>query len=163
MLASFEDKLLLRELRALEKVELSSVWNRTEKSLQRHTRSAALPSLEIHRRLTEGLPGETLLMSASMFLDTLSAAEDFFHLSFKTIKSKLGRTLDVGESELVLRAARAVAAASQVLNGFDAARRYMHTRNFALGGRTPVDLLRTAEGERLVLNELHAQAEGGPL
>jgi uncharacterized protein (DUF2384 family) len=50
-----------------------------------------------------------------------------------------------------------------VLGSFDAARKYMHTRNFALGGSTPTELIKTAEGERLVLNELQAQAEGGPL
>lgn len=53
--------------------------------------------------------------------------------------------------------------AAEVLGSYDAARAYMHTRNFALGGATPAEFIKTPEGERTVLNELHAQAEGGPL
>ncbi len=33
----------------------------------------------------------------------------------------------------------------------------------ARGLSTPAELLKTAEGERLVLNELQAQSEGGPI
>ena len=62
-----------------------------------------------------------------------------------------------------MRAARATMAAAEVLGSYDAARAYMHTRNFALGGATPAELIRTSDGERIVHNELHAQAEGGPL
>ena len=51
----------------------------------------------------------------------------------------------------------------KTLGSFDAARDYMHTRNFALGGATPAYLVKTSDGERIVLNELHAHAEGGPL
>ncbi|MDQ2778774.1 MAG: MbcA/ParS/Xre antitoxin family protein [Pseudomonadota bacterium] len=40
---------------------------------------------------------------------------------------------------------------------------WLHTRNCALGGATLVALLQTAEGERIVLDELQAQAEGAPL
>jgi len=62
-----------------------------------------------------------------------------------------------------MRAARVTTAAAQVLGSFDAVRQYMRTKNFALGGSTPIDLIKTAEGERLVLNELQAQAGSGPL
>jgi hypothetical protein len=75
----------------------------------------------------------------------------------------MGRALDTGSSELVLRGGRTTTAAAEVLGGFDAARRYSRTRNFALGGSIPLELAKTAEGERLVMNELHAQAEGGAL
>jgi Protein of unknown function (DUF2384) len=40
---------------------------------------------------------------------------------------------------------------------------YLRTPNFALGGAVPRDLLKTAEGEQLVLAELQAQAAGGPV
>jgi uncharacterized protein (DUF2384 family) len=62
-----------------------------------------------------------------------------------------------------MRAAGAAAVAAEVLGGFDEAREYLHTRNFALGGSRPVELLKTGEGGRLVLDELHAHAESGPL
>jgi putative toxin-antitoxin system antitoxin component (TIGR02293 family) len=98
-----------------------------------------------------------------MFLDALPEVERFFELSFKTIKSRLGGTLSSGASELAMRAARVATAAVEVFGSFDAARRYMRAKNFALGGASPMDMIRTAEGERLVLNELQAQAESGPL
>ena len=165
VLFTLDDKALLRSLHRLDKLELSDIWVITEKALLKHmqARPEAIAPLLLHKRLLEGLSGESLLLSSSMFLDTLQEVEQFFHLSFKTIKSKLGRTLDTNASELAMRAARVTTAAAEVLGGFDAARRYLRTRNFALGGSTPLDLLRTAEGERLVMNELQAQAEGGPL
>jgi uncharacterized protein (DUF2384 family) len=165
VLRTLEDKTLLHELRKLEKLELASVWGRTECALMKHrqAKSSTIASLEVHRRLAEGLAGEAILISSSMFLGSLAEAERFFNLSFKTIKAKQGKTLDTGTSELALRAARVTMTAAEVFGSFDAARKYMHTRNFALGGSTPAELLRTAEGERLVLNELQAQADGGPL
>ena len=165
VLATLEDKVLLRDLRRLEKLELSSVWGKTERALMRHqqVKATAVGPLEVHRRLAEGLTGESILVSSSMFHNSLAEAERFFDLSYKTIKAKLGKTLDTGVSELALRAARATTTAAQVLGSFDAARKYMHTRNFALGGSTPAELLKTAEGERLILNELQAHAEGAPL
>ncbi|HBY60763.1 MAG TPA: hypothetical protein DEH78_13140 [Solibacterales bacterium] len=165
VLSIFADKALLGQLRRLDKVELGSVWALTERALQRqrqaHLRSPE--SLDVHRRLVEGLSGESILISSSMFLSSLAEAEKYFELSFKTIKSKLGGTLDTAASERAMRAARVTTAAAEVLGSFDAARKYMHTKNFALGGATPADLLKTSEGERLVLNELQAHAESGPL
>jgi uncharacterized protein (DUF2384 family) len=165
LLSTFADKSLLRDLRRPGKLELASIWSSTERALIRHkrTQGATVTPLEVHRRLSQGLTGESILVSSSMFLDSLSEAERFFDLSFKTIKAKLGKTLDTGLSELAMRAARVTTTAAAVFGGFDAARKYMHTRNFALGGATPTELLKTAEGERLVLNELQAQAEGAPL
>jgi putative toxin-antitoxin system antitoxin component (TIGR02293 family) len=119
--------------------------------------------LDVHRRLIAGLAGESLLVSSSMFLDTLAEAEGFFDLSFKTIKSRLGRALDTAASERAMRGARATLTAAEVLGDFESARAYMHTPNYALGGHTPAELIKTSEGERIVLNELQTQAEGGPL
>jgi uncharacterized protein (DUF2384 family) len=165
VLSTLEDKSLRRSLHNMEKLELSGIWILTEKTLSRYKRARldAIAPLELHERLLRGLTGESLLVSSSMFLDTIKEAERFFHVSFKTIKARLGTTLDTSASELAMRAARATIAAAELLGGFEAARRYLRTRNFALGGSVPLDLLKTAEGERLVLNELHAQAEGGPL
>lgn len=44
----------------------------------------------------------------------------------------------------------------------DQARAYLTTPNFALGGKTPMELLQTAEGEQHVLNELQAHIDCGP-
>jgi hypothetical protein len=165
VLFTLEDKALHRRLRNLEKLELGEIRAATYKTLSRYRLSGGdvVAPLELHRRLLEGLSGESLLVSSSMFLDTLQEVERFFDISFKTIKSKLGRTLDTGASELAMRAARAAIAAAEVLGGFEAAHKYLRTRNFALGGATPLELLKTAEGERLVMNELQAQADSGPI
>ena len=161
----FTDKALLGQVRKLEKVELTRVWSLTERAIKRHRRMhhGALDPLEVHRRLLEGIAGESLLLSSSMFLDSMAEVEDYFDLTFKTIKSKLGKSLDPGTGERAIRAARVATVAAEVLGSFELARKYMHTKNFALGGATPAELLKTSEGERIVLNELQSQAEGGPL
>ncbi len=165
LLAVLEDEELRQQVRQLKKMELSTVWQLTRSFLLlRHSRVPAHPDpLDVHRRLIAGLAGESLLVSSSMFLDTLSEAEGFFDLSFKTIKSRLGRALDTAASERAMRGARATLTAAEVFGGFEAARTYMHTPNYALGGHTPAELIKTSEGERIVLNELQTQAEGGPL
>jgi putative toxin-antitoxin system antitoxin component (TIGR02293 family) len=165
LLAVLEDQELRQQVRQLKKVELATVWQLTRSFLLlRHsTVSTSLDPLYVHRRLIAGLAGESLLVSSSMFLDTLAEAEGFFDLSFKTIKSRLGRVLDTAASERAMRGARATLTATEVFGDFEAARAYMHTPNYALGGHTPAELIKTSEGERIVLNELQTQAEGGPL
>lgn len=165
VLALFDNAALHSQVRKLDKLELSSVWRLTQQVLARETATVAQPlsSFDVHRRMLEGLAGETLLVSSAMFLNNLADVEKFFGLSFKTIKARLGGSLDTAASERAMRAARATMTAAQVLGSYDAARAYMHARNFALGGATPAELVKTSEGERIVLNELHAQAEGGPL
>ena len=165
VLALFDNASLRSQLRKLDKVELSSVWRLTQQVLARKATGVAEPlsQIEVHRRMLEGLAGETLLVSSSMFSSNLADAEKVFGLSFKTIKARLGGSLDTAASERAMRAARATMTGAEVLGSYDAARTYMHTRNFALGGATPAELLKTSDGKRIVLNELHAQAEGGPL
>ena len=165
LLAVLEDEELRQQVRQLKKVELATVWQLTRSFLLlRHsTVSTSLDPLDVHRRLIAGLAGESLLVSSSMFLDTLAEAEGFFDLSFKTIKSRLGRVLDTAASERAMRGARATLTATEVFGDFEAARAYMHTPNYTLGGHTPAELIKTSEGERIVLNELQTQAEGGPL
>lgn len=47
--------------------------------------------------------------------------------------------------------------------GPEVAATYMQTRNFALGGLMPTELVATEEGTRQVLAEISAHAGGGPL
>ncbi len=164
-IALFDNAHLRSQVRKLDKVELAGVWRLTEQALERKGRAKPEPlsSIEVHQRLIDGLAGDALLLSSAMFLPTLGEAEKFFGMSFKTLKARLGGTLDAATSERAMRVARATLTAAQVLGSYGAARSYLHTRNFALGGATPAELLKTADGERIVLNELHAQAEGAPL
>lgn len=165
LLAVFADRTLQSQVRELPKMELAQVWLLTREALEQQRLEANEPieSIQVHHQLLKGLAGETLLVASSMVFRTLSEAEAFFDLSFKTIKSRLGGSLDTAASERALRAARATLTAAEVHGSYDAARAWMHTPNFALGGAIPADLVKTADGERLVLNELQAQAECGPL
>jgi uncharacterized protein (DUF2384 family) len=165
VLALFDDAELHQQLGQLDKLELASVRRLTLAALERLDEQLLPPAgaLDVHRRLLDGLAGESLLIAAALFLRNLAEAERFFDLSFKTIKARLGGALDTDTGALAMRAARATLYAADVLGSLDDARDYMHTRNFALGGATPADLIRTDGGERIVLNELQTQAEGGPL
>jgi putative toxin-antitoxin system antitoxin component (TIGR02293 family) len=86
-----------------------------------------------------------------------------FDLSAKTAKQRIGDRLSSCESEIALRIGRVLTMACEAFGSADAAREYLRTPNFALGGAVPRDLLKTAGGEQIVLSELHAQAEGGPV
>lgn len=58
---------------------------------------------------------------------------------------------------------RLVACEVVVQIGPEVAATYMQTRNFALGGLVPTQLLATEEGTRQVLAEISAHADGGAL
>jgi putative toxin-antitoxin system antitoxin component (TIGR02293 family) len=165
VLAVFDNARLQSKVLKLDKVELLNVWRATEAVLEGSQVKDAQPlsPLEVHDRLVVGLAGVTLLVSSAMFLTNMAEVEDYFGITFKTIKSRMEGVLDTAASEKAMRAARATMTAAEVLGDYGAAREYMHTRNFALGGATPAELVKTADGESLVLNELHAQAESGPL
>lgn len=58
---------------------------------------------------------------------------------------------------------RVTNAAAEVLGSREAARQYMQTKNFALGGSMPRDLLEIADGESVVMQELQTHRDSGPL
>ncbi|MBI3181138.1 MAG: DUF2384 domain-containing protein [Myxococcales bacterium] len=70
----------------------------------------------------------------------------------RRLKSK--QALSPKESERVLRLARVLARAVDVLESLKSARRWLVEPNAALGRRTPLSLLSTDIGTELVLNEL---------
>jgi len=120
-------------------------------------------ALTTHRRLVEGVPGHALFVAAGLAFDRLIEALPFFHLTAKTAWQKLDLVLSSSQSEQALRLSRIAVMAAELMGSAEAGRRYLRTHNFALGGATPLELLRTAEGEQLVLAELQAQADGGPV
>lgn len=67
------------------------------------------------------------------------------------------------ENELSLRLARVMAAVTAVHGSLENAHRWLHTDNFSLGGERPIALIQTAGGERAIMAELQAQAEGAPI
>jgi putative toxin-antitoxin system antitoxin component (TIGR02293 family) len=162
----FLNKTVRRVVRDQTKTNLESIWGETVRRLvDRESRPASPPlePLEIHRMIVEGLPGEALFVSSAMAFDSMSEALELFDVSAKTAKQRIGERLSSSESEIALRIGRVLTMTREVLGSADAAREFLRTPNFALGGAVPRDLLKTAEGEQLVLAELYAQAEGGPV
>lgn len=68
--------------------------------------------------------------------------------------------LKSGESELLLRLARVLAAATEVLNSEDKARAWIVSENRALGGTSPIKLLDTGIGFQEVMDVLHRIEHG---
>lgn len=160
----FLDKALQRAVKEQSKTNLTLLWDETVRTFEKDIFSSRrmLEPLQIHRKIVEGFPGEALFVSAAMAFDSITEALELFDVSTKTAKLRIGDRLSRGESEIALRIGRVLTMARDVFGSSDAAREYLQTPNFALGGAVPRDLLKTAEGEQLVLSELQAQAEGGP-
>ena len=64
-----------------------------------------------------------------------------------------GRKLTVEESDRATRVARALALAEKTFANRDKAARWLHRNLNALGGRTPMDVIRTDAGARIVENQ----------
>lgn len=163
LLELFDDPSIRRTLRGRQKLDLSQLAQRVSAELEDGRRITPVDALAVHRRLIKGLPGEALFVSSALAFDSLSEALPFFDVTAKTARSKIGSALSPTESDQALRLARVAALASELFGSADEGRRYLHTPNFALGGATPLELLRTAYGEPLVLEELQAQGAGGPV
>jgi putative toxin-antitoxin system antitoxin component (TIGR02293 family) len=105
---------------------------------------------------------QTGLSSAAV--DTLAAALGWtreklakaLDLVPRTVARRLarGERLTVPESERVLRVARVLARANDVLEGEAKAKTWLEEPSMALAGRAPIDLLRTDIGTEVVLTEL---------
>ena len=162
----FASRTLERALRDQGKTNLEAVWQQASKELQAPAAASRRPApgaLDVHRRIVSGLPGVALVIASAMAYDSMQEALPLFDLSPKTAKQRMWQTLAPNEGEIALRIGRVLTLAGETLGSLDAARQYLRTPNFALGGAAPRDLLRTAEGEQIVLAEIQAQAEGGPV
>jgi len=163
LLKLFDDPAIRRTLSGRQKLDLPDLAQRVSAELGAGRRPAPLDALSVHRRLVKGLPGVALFVAAALAFDSLTEALPFFDVSAKTARAKLESSLSPAEGDQALRLARAAALAGELLGSLDEGRRYLHTPNFALGGATPLELLKTGYGEPLVLGELQAQAAGGPV
>jgi putative toxin-antitoxin system antitoxin component (TIGR02293 family) len=124
---------------------------------------APTQQLDIHQSIIEGLPGEALFISSAMAFDSMQEALPFFEVSAKTARGRVGEVLSASQGEMALRIGRVLTIAWDLFGSPEIARQYLRTPNFALGGAIPRDLLKTGEGEQLVLAELQTQAAGGPV
>ena len=164
LLTLFRSKAIRRTLREQTKLNLGLIAARARLELATATpRGASLDGLRVHHQLVAGLPGQALFIAAALAFESLTEALPYFDLSIKTAWQKLDNGLSRSESEQALRLSRVATLGAELLGSVERARRYLHPPNFALGGSTPLELLKTAEGEQLVLTELHTQAGGGPV
>lgn len=164
LLTLFRSKAIRRSLREQPKLNLGLIAARAQLELATATpRGASLDGLGVHHALVAGLPGQALFIAAALAFESLAEALPYFDLSIKTAWQKLDDGLSRSESEQALRLSRVATLGAELLGSAEAGRRYLHTPNFALGGSTPLELLKTAEGEQLVLTELQTQAGGGPV
>jgi putative toxin-antitoxin system antitoxin component (TIGR02293 family) len=167
VLELFRNKPIKKLLREQNKLSLELLWERTARVLIEmdigRKGGLSIGPLETHRSIVNGLPGEALYISSAMLFDSMNEALPFFDVSSKTARTRLGEQLTANEGEIALRIGRILAMAGEVFGSLGEARKYLRTPNFALGGAIPRDLLKTAEGEQLVLSELQSQYEGGPI
>jgi putative toxin-antitoxin system antitoxin component (TIGR02293 family) len=111
--------------------------------------------------IEEGLPAEAL-----------EAAMDRGALSWKDIgelviprrtfshRKEKGQPLTPEESDRLVRLLRAVAKTKETFQNEEKAERWLRKENRALGGRTPLEALKTESGARLVENVLGRIAHG---
>ena len=103
-----------------------------------------------------GLPSSVVVAVARVLGWTRHQLVEALDLVPRTVARRLRRKelLTTPESERVLRLARILARATEVLEGPDKARAWLVQPSVALGDRSPLELLRTDIGTELVQNEL---------
>jgi putative toxin-antitoxin system antitoxin component (TIGR02293 family) len=168
VLRLFNSKGLKRNLRDQGKVNFAVLWSLTVKALEEDRQTAvsaaaSMQQLDIHQSIIEGLPGEALFISSAMAFDSMQEALPFFEVSAKTARGRVGEVLPASQGEMALRIGRVLTIAWDLFGSLEIARQYLRIPNNALGGAIPRDLLKTGEGEQVVLAELQTQAAGGPV
>ncbi|MDH4459226.1 MAG: MbcA/ParS/Xre antitoxin family protein [Nevskia sp.] len=126
-------------------------------------RSTLISSEAVHQKLPLELPGEAMTVASVLAFETLGESALFFGHSMRVARHGIGRRLDAVDGEKVIRLLRAVFIATCVLRSAKEARSYLKTPNLALGGMTPLHLLKTAEGSQQLLNELQSHMDCGPV
>ncbi len=117
--------------------------------------------LDFVRAVREGLP--TSAVDAILEDGTLSPDElERLVLPRRTLahRRKHGQRLARDESDRLSRVARVVATANETLTSRERSALWLRRPNRALGGATPLDLLETGDGARLVEDVLGRIAHG---
>ena len=117
-----------------------------------------LPSseLELADVASKGLPSTTLTSLSGSLGWTRTELVKQLGIAPRTAARRLisKKALSSAESERVLRLARVLTRATDVLESSESAKRWLVEPSTALGGRKPLSLLSTDIGTELVLNEL---------
>ncbi len=102
-----------------------------------------------------GLPYRTLLLATEHLQLSVNDLSLALGLSPRTLaRRRSSQRLTTAESERILRLARVVARAEEVLGDAEAARGWLQARNRALGGTPPIEFLDTDIGADAVLDIL---------
>ena len=112
--------------------------------------------LELADTAFNGLPSAVLTKLSSSLGWAQADLLEKLGIAPRTASRRLAskKPLSSTESERALRLARVLARATDVLESLETAKRWLVDSNAALGGHTPLSLLRTDIGTELVLNEL---------
>ena len=125
------------------------------------TKLAALPSgFDLAQLVERGLSTNAVAHLRSLGL-TFSEVSEFV-IPPRTLKHRKarGESLSQEETERVVRAARILALAGQVFHNRDKALKWLRTTDERIKGRTPLSLLPTEAGGRVVENMLWQLDEG---
>ena len=118
----------------------------------------ALPAneLELADVASRGLPSTTLTSVSKRLGWSRADIVKELGIAPRTVARRVSskKPLSAFESERVLRLARAVTRATEVLESEESAKRWLVEPNTSLGGRKPIALLTNDIGTELVLNEL---------
>lgn len=129
-------------------------------------------SLELEAQLRQGLPVRSFIAFkqwARVSNDELASIADIspktLQRYFKPSRTKNGpakiKRVAVSPSDRVFRAAEVMALAKETFGGDeDAAREWLRSPQFGLGGKVPLDMLRTNLGAHLVEEELERIQHG---
>jgi putative toxin-antitoxin system antitoxin component (TIGR02293 family) len=112
---------------------------------------------DLHRIVDEGLPAaviaqleKSLQLSATESARILAVSRS----SRKRLKQAPRKRLDVAASDRIMRVASTIADAADVFGDTEKAVGWFKTQSIALGGRTPLELMTSDPGTRLVREEL---------
>ena len=124
-------------------------------------RKAVRSELEFARAVAQGLP--TAAVDSMVERGALTAEEvERFIVKRRTLayRRKRKEPLSADESDRLARAARLTALAVETFRDAEIAARWMRRPNRALGAATPLELVGTSEGARLVEDVLERVAHG---
>lgn len=112
--------------------------------------------LELADAASRGLPSAALTSLSNCLGWSRADVVKELGIAPRTVARRMTskKPLSCSESERVLRLARVLARAGDVLESEESARRWLVEPNIALGGRKPLALLINDIGTALVLNEL---------
>ena len=126
-------------------------------------RASASSPIELHELVAKGLPAASLVFFVAYWHFTRAEISDCLGISPKTFarwKATPRKHIDPTTSDRLIRTAKVLALAEQVLEGADAARGWMDEPQVGLGNKTPKELLTTHVGTREV-EELLLRMEHG--